>query len=108
MRALMLITAILVYVFATPVAVQAGQARAVPEVGFLGVVARPDYDEAKDPFKAAFIDGLRALGYVEGKNIHVAYPVPRKPEDIASIAADLVDRKVDVIATVGPQSIEAV
>jgi putative ABC transport system substrate-binding protein len=61
----------------------------------------------KGPFKAAFIDGLRALGYVEGKNIHVAYLVPRKPEDIAAMATDLVDRKVDVIATVGPQSIEA-
>jgi len=108
MRVPMLITAFLVHIFAMPVAVQAGQAHAVPEVGFLGVIPRPDYDEAKDPFKAAFIDGLRALGYVEGKNIHVAWPVPRKPEDIAAMAADLVDRKVDVIATVGPQSIEAV
>jgi putative tryptophan/tyrosine transport system substrate-binding protein len=107
MRAPMLITAFLVYVFATPVAVQAGQARAVPEVGFLGTVVRPDYDEAKDPFKAAFLEGLRALGYVEGKNIHVAYLVPRKPEDLAEMAADLVNRKVDVIATIGPQPIEA-
>jgi putative ABC transport system substrate-binding protein len=90
-----------------PVTVQAGQARAVPEVGFLNVVVRPDYDEAKDDFKAAFVDGLRALGYVEGKNIHVEWRVPRKPEDLAEMAADLVNRKVDVIATVGPQPIEA-
>ena len=108
MRAPTLVTVFLLWIFAMPTTVQAGQARAVPEVGFLGTVVRPDYDEAKDPFKAAFIDGLRALGYVEGKNINVVYPVPRKPEDIAAIAADLVDRKVDVIATVGPQSIEAV
>jgi len=108
MRAPTLVTVFLLWIFAMPTTVQAGQARAVPEVGFLGVVVGPDYDEAKDPFKAAFIDGLRALGYVEGKNIHVAYHVPRKPDDIAAMAADLVDRKVDVIATVGPQSIEAV
>ena len=62
MRAPMLITVFLLYIVAMPVEVQAGQARAVPEVGFLGPVPRPDYDEAKDTFKAAFIDGLRALG----------------------------------------------
>src|SRR5215831_9781417 len=107
MRAPMLITAFLVCVFTMPVTVQAGQARAVPEVGFLGVVVGPDYDEAKDPFKAAFIDGLRALGDVEGKNIHAAWLVPRKPEDLAEMAADLANRKVDVIATIGSQSIEA-
>jgi putative ABC transport system substrate-binding protein len=103
----MLITAFLVYVFAMPVAVQAGQARAVPEVGLLTPVQRADYDEAKDPLKAAFMDGLQALGYVEGKNIHVEVRVPRKPEDLAEMAADLVNRKVDVIATTGPQPIEA-
>jgi putative ABC transport system substrate-binding protein len=107
MRAPMLITAFLVYVFATPVAVQAEQARAVPEVGFLLPVVRADYDEAKDPLKTAFLEGLRALGYVEGKNIHVEFRVPRKPDDVAEMAADLVNRKVDVIATTGPQPIEA-
>jgi putative ABC transport system substrate-binding protein len=103
----MLITAFLIYVFATPVAVQAEQARAVPEVGFLLPVVRADYDEAKDPLKTAFLEGLRALGYVEGKNIHVEFRVPRKPDDVAEMAADLVNRKVDVIATTGPQPIEA-
>src|SRR5215468_1399179 len=107
MRALMLITAFLVYVFAMPTAIEAGQAKAMPEVGFLGVVVGPDYDEAKDPLIAAFIDGLRALGYVEGKNIHVELRVPRKPQELAEMAADLVNRKVDVIATTGPQPIEA-
>jgi putative ABC transport system substrate-binding protein len=57
--------------------------------------------------RAAFLDGLQALGYVEGKNIHVELRVPRKSEDLAEMAADLVNRKVDVIATLGPQPIEA-
>jgi len=104
MRGPTLITAFLVYVFAMPVAVQAGEARAVAQVGFLTPVR---FDDAKDPHLAAFKDGLQALGYVEGKNIHLELRVPRKPEDVAEMAADLVNRKVDVIATTGPQPIEA-
>jgi len=107
MRAPTLIMVFLLYIVAMPVAIQAGQAKAVPEVGFLLPVERPDYDEAKDPNKAAFMDGLQALGYVDGKNIHVEPRVPRRPEDVAEMAADLVNRKVDVIATIGPESIEA-
>jgi ABC-type uncharacterized transport system substrate-binding protein len=50
---------------------------------------------------------LQALGYVEGKNIHIELRFARKPEDLAEMALDLVNRKVDVIATTGPQPIEA-
>ena len=107
MRAPMLITAFLVYIFAMPVAVQAGQARAVPEVGVLWAPVRADKEEVMKSLTAALMDGLQALGYVEGKNIHVELRVPRKPEDLAEMAADLVNRKVDVIVTAGPQPIEA-
>jgi putative ABC transport system substrate-binding protein len=107
MRVPMLITALLVYVFATPVAVQAGQARTVPEVGVLWAPVRADKEEVMKSLNAALMDGLQALGYVEGKNIHVELRVPRKPEDLAEMAADLVNRKVDVIVTAGPQPIEA-
>jgi putative ABC transport system substrate-binding protein len=78
----------------------------LPEVGVLLPVQRADTD-VMNPLKAALMDGLQALGYVEGKNIHVELRVPRKPEDLAEMAADLVNRKVDVIATTGPQPIEA-
>jgi len=107
MRAPMLITAFLVYIFAMPVAVQAGQAKAVPEVGVLWAPVRADKEEVMKSLTAALMDGLQALGYVEGKNIHVELRVPRKPEDLAEMAADLVNRKVDVIVTAGPQPIEA-
>jgi putative ABC transport system substrate-binding protein len=107
MRAPMLTAVFVLYSFAMPVAVQAEQARGVPQVGFLTPVPRGDYDATKDPYRAAFLDGLQALGYVEGKNIHVELRVPRKSEDVAEMAADLVNRKVDVIATLGPQPIEA-
>ena len=107
MRAPVLITVLLLYILATPAAIQAGEARAVPEGGVLLPLQRPDYDEAKDPNKAVFMDGLQALGYFDGKNIHVELRAPRKPEDVAEMAADLVNRKVDVIATAGPESIDA-
>ena len=107
MRTPMLITVLLLYIVAMPVVVQAGQARAVPEVGVLWAPVRADKEEVMKSLTAALMDGLRALGYVEGKNIHVELRVPRKPEDLAEMAAELVNRKVDVIVTAGPQPIEA-
>jgi putative ABC transport system substrate-binding protein len=71
------------------------------------LMPRADYDPAKDPIKNALLEGLKSLGYIEGKNIHVDYRVPRKPEEIDEIARDLVEHKVDVIATGGPQYIDA-
>ena len=47
---------------------------------------------------AAFAEGLRSLGYVEGKNIAVEYRwAEGRPERFAPLVADLVERKVDVI-----------
>jgi putative tryptophan/tyrosine transport system substrate-binding protein len=107
MRAPVLITVFLLHIVAMPVAVQAGQAKTVPEVGVLWPVVRADKEEVMNSLNAALMEGLQALGYVEGKSIHVEFRVPRKPEDLAEMAADLVNRKVDVIATNGPQAIEA-
>ena len=102
------IAAIALWVAAMPATVQAEQPKRIPQIGFLARVARADYDPAaKDPIKDGLLEGLNALGYVEGKNIHVDYRVPRKPEEIAEIARDLVEHKVDIIVTGGPQYIEA-
>jgi len=47
---------------------------------------------------AAFADGLRELGHVEGKNVVFEYRwAEGKPERFAEMAADLVRQKVDVI-----------
>ena len=102
------IAAMALCVVGMPATVQAEQPKRIPQIGFLGLVARADYDPAaKDPIKDGLLEGLNALGYVEGKNIHVDYRVPRKPEEIAEIARDLVEHKVDIIVTGGPQYIEA-
>jgi putative tryptophan/tyrosine transport system substrate-binding protein len=101
------IAAISLWVVGIPAAVAAEQPQRVPQVGFLEAMVRADFDPAKDPIKDALLEGLQALGYVEGRNIHVEYRVPRKPDDAAEMARDLVGHKVDVIATFGPASIEA-
>src|SRR3989475_3760248 len=47
---------------------------------------------------AAFADGLRELGHVEGKNVVFEYRwAEGKPERLAEMAAQLVRHKVDVI-----------
>ena len=51
---------------------------------------------------AAFQQGLRELGYVEGKNIVVQYRYAEENRDrLPALAADLVRLKVDVIVTGG-------
>ena len=51
----------------------------------------------------AFRQGLRELGYVEGKNILIEYRHSEgKPDRLAALAAELVRLKVDVIVTSGP------
>jgi hypothetical protein len=65
------IAAIALWIVGMPAVVQAEQPKRLPQVGYLNQVVRPDYDPAaKDPFKDAVLEGLKALGYVEGKNIH--------------------------------------
>jgi putative tryptophan/tyrosine transport system substrate-binding protein len=57
----------------------------------------------------AFVEGMRDLGYVDGKNIsYVRKEVQGRPDSIPSLAAELVGLKVDVIVTVAPPPTRAV
>src|SRR6266550_5510794 len=56
----------------------------------------------------AFRQGLRELGYVEGKNIVIEYRYAEgKPDRERALAAELVRLKVDVIVTVGSSATRA-
>ena len=56
----------------------------------------------------AFRQGLRELGYVEGKNIVIEWrSAEGKLDRLPALAAELVRLKVDVIVTAGPSATRA-
>ena len=74
------------------------QQKATPMVGFLGS-GSPD---PSNPFTAAFLQGLRETGYVDGQNLTIEYRWAASRYDrLPALAADLVARKIDVIAASG-------
>ena len=84
--------------FAVCFSAQAQQPKKVPRIGFLvGESA-----SLAAPRTQAFRQGLRELGYVEGKNIAIEYQYSEGKRDrIPELAAELVRLKVDVIVTGG-------
>jgi len=78
---------------------EAQQPKKVPRIGFLGA-ASPSANAARIE---AFRQGLRELGYVEGKNIVIEWRhAEGKFDRLSELAAELVRLKVDVIVTAGP------
>ena len=76
------------------------QQKAMPVIGILAAAA-PDNAGALRML-AAFRGGLGEFGYVEGRNIAIEYRWAEAHFDrLPALAADLVDRKVDVIVTEG-------
>lgn len=81
--------------------VEAQQSAKIPRIGFLAGAARSIHT----PRREAFLQGLRQLGYEEGKNILIEYRYAEgKFERLPALAAELVQLKVDVIVTVGTAS----
>ena len=86
---------VVVVLLAVAVIAEAQQAKKIPRIGYLATSATSARIEA-------FRQGLRELGYVEGKNIVVEYRYAEgKADRERELAAELVRLKVDVIVTGG-------
>jgi putative ABC transport system substrate-binding protein len=85
-------------VAAWPLAVRAQQP-ALPVIGFLSSQsAELDYKNVTIPF----LEGLKETGYVEGQNVALEYRYAENQYDrLPALAADLVRRRVAVIAATG-------
>jgi ABC-type uncharacterized transport system substrate-binding protein len=71
----------------------AQQTGKVPRIGYVT-------DDPSNPNVEAFQQGLRDLGYIEGKNILIEYRYSQGKNDrMPGLVAELVQLKVDVIVT---------
>ena len=87
---------------AAPLAAKAQETGKVARIGMLGGSSPPD------PFVEAFKQGLRELGYVEGRNISIEYRLAEgRPDRLPGLAADLVRLKVDVIVASSQAAVAA-
>jgi putative ABC transport system substrate-binding protein len=105
-RKLVGIVAIVTTIAICGAVVQAQQPGKVPRIGYVESGGNPNSPEAS---VEAFRQGLRDLGYVEGKNILVEYRyLEGKRDRIPGVVAELVQFKVDVLVVATPPAIRAI
>ena len=80
---------------AWPLAARAQQ-KTLPVIGFLS----PGSPGPGGPLLAAFRQGLSENGYTEGQKVTIEYHWVEEPARLPAMAADFVDRKVDLILAV--------
>jgi putative tryptophan/tyrosine transport system substrate-binding protein len=89
---------------AWPLAARAQQLPKLPTIGFLGGTSPSVVSQSV----AAFLQRLRELGWVDGRNVAIEYRwAEGRSERFAEIAAEFVRLKVDVIVTVGSAVLDA-
>jgi len=100
-----ILTSLLTTILLTTVSIaEAQQPKKVPRIGYLNATSASS-DSARIE---ALRQGLRELGYIEGKNIVIEYRFAEgKLDQVPRNAAELVRLKVDVIVTGGSTDTEA-
>ena len=85
--------------FALSFSVQAQQAKSVPKIGYLSRELHPSDSRASSNRQLdGFREGLRQLGYVEGKNIVIEYRYAEgRLERFPALAEELVRLKVEIL-----------
>ena len=87
---------------AAPLAAEAQEAGKVARIGVLNSGSPPA------PFVESFKQGLRELGYVDGRNVSIEYRwAEGRDERLPGLAADLVRLKVDVIVASSQAAVAA-
>ncbi len=99
LRTIGLISTLVLGLLAGPLPAEAQQVGKVYRIGYLSVRGGP---EAEKGYLPAFQQGLRELGYVEGKNIVIEYRwAAGKRKRLPALAAELLGHNVKIIVTGG-------
>jgi putative ABC transport system substrate-binding protein len=89
-------------VFFAPAAGQA-QSKTPPRVGILS-----PFLSSGDTFRDSLQDGLRELGYVQGRSVAIEYRSSEGMADrLPALASELVRLRIDVIVTTSPPGVQA-
>ena len=92
---------------ATPFVSSAQQQSKVRRIGFLAVRSRSTSSNP-DVLYDAFVEGMRELGYVEGKNLIIEWRfADGKFERLPGLAAEVVQMKVELIVTHSTPAMQA-
>jgi len=102
LRTIGLISTLALGLLAASVPAEAQQEGKIPRIGYLSTRSA----EEQKSLLAAFRQGLRELGYIEGKNILIEERYGKRHQRPA-LAAELVRLKVDIIVTYGGGNIRA-
>ena len=100
-----IVLAVCALLFALCISVEAQQPGKIPRIGYIESAGSPSNPA---PSVEAFRQGLRDLGYIEGKNIQVEYRFLEGNRDrIPSAVAELIQLKVDVLIPEAPPAVRA-
>ena len=106
-RAVGLLVLLTFLLFVIPLAAKAPQVRPMPKIGVLMLGSPPTSPDWKE--RVLFLQELRSLGWLEGRNVTVEYRWAQGGErQLYDLAVELVQLHVDVIVASATSAVQAV